>query len=88
MGFTKFLSEFGHLKKRSPSSGQNSQLVHWWLLVHSVWVMATLHLSTNLCIFTPSEVFAIVTMGLLPFDYIPPFPTHKPDGTYQGNLAI
>jgi hypothetical protein len=23
------------MKKRSPSSGQNSQLVHWWLLVHS-----------------------------------------------------
>jgi hypothetical protein len=22
-------------KTRSPSSGQNSQLVHWWLLVHS-----------------------------------------------------
>jgi hypothetical protein len=22
-------------KKRSPSSGQNGQLVHWWLLVHS-----------------------------------------------------
>jgi len=24
------------MKKRSPSSGQNGQLVHWWLLVHSV----------------------------------------------------
>jgi len=23
------------MKKRSPSSGQNSQLAHWWLLVHS-----------------------------------------------------
>jgi hypothetical protein len=23
------------LKKRNPSSGQNGQLVHWWLLVHS-----------------------------------------------------
>jgi hypothetical protein len=23
------------MKKRSPSSEQNSQLVHWWLLVHS-----------------------------------------------------
>jgi len=23
------------MKKRSPSSGQNGQLVHWWLLVHS-----------------------------------------------------
>jgi len=23
------------MKKRSPSSGQNDQLVHWWLVVHS-----------------------------------------------------
>jgi hypothetical protein len=23
------------MKKSSPSSGQNGQLVHWWLLVHS-----------------------------------------------------
>jgi hypothetical protein len=23
------------MKKRTPSSGQNGQLVHWWLLVHS-----------------------------------------------------
>jgi hypothetical protein len=23
------------MKKRSPSRGQNGQLVHWWLLVHS-----------------------------------------------------
>ncbi len=23
------------MKKRDPSSGQNGQLVHWWLLVHS-----------------------------------------------------
>jgi hypothetical protein len=23
------------MKKRSPSSGQNSQLLHWWLLVRS-----------------------------------------------------
>jgi hypothetical protein len=23
------------MKKRNPSSGQNGQLVHWWLLVHS-----------------------------------------------------
>jgi len=23
------------MKKRSPSSGQDSQLVHWWMLVHS-----------------------------------------------------
>jgi hypothetical protein len=23
------------MKKRSPFSGQNGQLVHWWLLVHS-----------------------------------------------------
>jgi hypothetical protein len=23
------------MKKRNPSSGQNSQLVHWWLLIHS-----------------------------------------------------
>jgi hypothetical protein len=23
------------MKKHSPSSGQNGQLVHWWLLVHS-----------------------------------------------------
>jgi hypothetical protein len=23
------------MKKRSPSSGQNGQLVHWWLPVHS-----------------------------------------------------
>jgi hypothetical protein len=26
---------WGRMKKRSPSSGQNGQLVHWWLLVHS-----------------------------------------------------
>jgi hypothetical protein len=25
------------MKKRNPSSGQNSQLVHWWLLIHSGW---------------------------------------------------
>jgi hypothetical protein len=24
------------MKKCTPSSGQNGQLVHWWLLVHSV----------------------------------------------------
>jgi hypothetical protein len=23
------------MKKSNPSSGQNGQLVHWWLLVHS-----------------------------------------------------
>jgi hypothetical protein len=23
------------IKKRSPSKGQNGQLVHWWLLIHS-----------------------------------------------------
>jgi hypothetical protein len=23
------------MKKRNPSSGQNGQLVHWWLLIHS-----------------------------------------------------
>jgi hypothetical protein len=23
------------MKKRSPSYGQNGQLVHWWVLVHS-----------------------------------------------------
>jgi hypothetical protein len=23
------------MKKHNPSSGQNGQLVHWWLLVHS-----------------------------------------------------
>jgi hypothetical protein len=22
------------MKKRNPSSGQNDQLVHWWLLIH------------------------------------------------------
>jgi hypothetical protein len=22
------------MKKRNPSSGQNSELVHWWLLIH------------------------------------------------------
>jgi hypothetical protein len=22
------------MKKRNPSSGQNGQLVHWWLLIH------------------------------------------------------
>jgi len=26
------------MKKRSPSSEQNGQLVHWWLLVHSGWM--------------------------------------------------
>jgi hypothetical protein len=25
---------WGRMKKRSPSNGQNNQLVHWWLLVH------------------------------------------------------
>jgi len=23
------------MKKRNPSSGQNNQLVHWWMLIHS-----------------------------------------------------
>jgi hypothetical protein len=23
------------MKKRNPSGGQNGQLVHWWLLIHS-----------------------------------------------------
>jgi len=23
------------MKKRNPSTGQNGQLVHWWLLIHS-----------------------------------------------------
>jgi hypothetical protein len=23
------------MKKRNPSSGQNGQLVHWWVLIHS-----------------------------------------------------
>jgi hypothetical protein len=23
------------MKKRNPSSGQNGQVVHWWLLIHS-----------------------------------------------------
>jgi hypothetical protein len=26
------------MKKRSPSSGENGQLVHWWLLVHSAQI--------------------------------------------------
>jgi hypothetical protein len=32
------------MKKRTPSNGQNDQLVHWWLLIHSqrlrVWQVA------------------------------------------------
>jgi hypothetical protein len=28
------------MKKRNPSSGQNSQLVHWWLLVQSGCILA------------------------------------------------
>jgi len=23
------------MKKRNPANGQNGQLVHWWLLIHS-----------------------------------------------------
>jgi hypothetical protein len=30
------------MKKRSPSSGQSDQLVHWWLLVHSAPMAQTL----------------------------------------------
>jgi hypothetical protein len=26
------------MKKRNPTSGQNGQLVHWWLLIHSAQV--------------------------------------------------
>jgi hypothetical protein len=29
------------MKKRNPSSGQNGQLVHWWLLIHSGQTQAT-----------------------------------------------
>ncbi len=28
------------MKKRNPSSGQNGELVHWWLLVHSSRIIA------------------------------------------------
>jgi hypothetical protein len=33
--WTVMNSIWRRMKKRSPSSGQNGQLVHWWLLVHS-----------------------------------------------------
>jgi hypothetical protein len=29
------------MKKHNPSSGQNCQLVHWWLLVHSGQFLGT-----------------------------------------------
>jgi hypothetical protein len=29
------------MKKRNPSSGQNGQLVHWWLLIHSGRIVVT-----------------------------------------------
>jgi hypothetical protein len=38
------------MKKRNPSSGQNGQLVHWWLLIHSGHVFSgnnTYHDSQN-----------------------------------------
>jgi hypothetical protein len=35
------------LKKRSPSSGQNGQLVHWWLLVHSASCRASQQFALN-----------------------------------------
>jgi hypothetical protein len=31
------------MKKLSLSSGQNDQLVHWWLLVHSGPIIPTFH---------------------------------------------
>jgi hypothetical protein len=34
------------MKKRNPSSGQNGQLVHWWLLSHSAPVI---HLNMKCC---------------------------------------
>jgi len=30
------------MKKRNPSSGQNGQLVHWWLLIHFARTAAAL----------------------------------------------
>jgi len=32
------------MKKRNPSSGQNGQLVHWWLLIHSGHVLRPIQL--------------------------------------------
>jgi len=31
------------MKKHNPSSGQNDQLVHWWLLIHSGHIFVDAH---------------------------------------------
>jgi hypothetical protein len=39
------------MKKRNPSSGQNGQLVHWWVLIHSghdIWAYGSLHNGSSL----------------------------------------
>jgi hypothetical protein len=41
------------MKKRNPSGGQNGQLVHWWLLIHSGpvirsdYVLTEMHISES-----------------------------------------
>jgi hypothetical protein len=35
------------MKKRNPSSGQNGQLVHWWLLIHSGPFQAPINLQMS-----------------------------------------
>jgi hypothetical protein len=56
------------MKKCTPSSGQNSQLVHWWLLVHS-----TLNSAGRNNYSTPEMLVSVLNwVSLLVFLYMAP----------------
>jgi hypothetical protein len=43
------------MKKHSPSSGQNDQLVHWWLLIHFGRVIPTFENIYTFAIFATND---------------------------------
>jgi hypothetical protein len=45
------------MKKRSPSIGQNGQLVHWWLLVHSGHGLGILQLANSFASRQPTKTY-------------------------------
>jgi hypothetical protein len=49
------------MKKRNPSGGQNGQLVHWWLLIHSG------RRSAASDIFVAAWIFLQIRSGFVPF---------------------
>jgi hypothetical protein len=49
------------MKKRNPSGGQNGQLVHWWVLIHSGRYWFTLALSLNWPFLPPNRLTLQIT---------------------------